>query len=362
MEDPISAPEALDREKALVLAAVAARAWCLRTSDDAAPGRQLVASLMEAAAWASRARRHRGLAPMTVADLIEALALPASEWLPGAGDFVLVEENQPTAVCLDFVDDAGGFALEEVEQGIIKTVMSNIGGRPDAAEVYTSFRKFLVEHAWASVADAARLCRTVGVDLARLFSEVPVDARVVVGETEYFFPCLRCGWPMALQGESLSCARSPSCIKAGARYRHLDGKLVALGRLEPPAPVVCSGNAALRPGLWRYTVLPGLEELSLQKRLLAIPEVEVELWPFIDAYDLDVRLRDHRWRVDVKDHVSPMRLARHLAERPAREPTWIVVPDERRDQVSVLARVVPPDARYHFASSTEFVRRVKGES
>lgn len=362
MEDPISAPEALDREKALVQAAVAARAWCLRSSDDASSGGQLVASLMEAAAWASRARRHRALETMTVANLIEALTRPASEWLPGAGDFILVEESQPTAVCIDFVDDAGGFALEEVEQGIIKTVMSNIGGRPNAAAVYTSFRRFLVEHAWAPVSDAALMSRTVGVDLARLFGEVPADARVVVSDAEFFFPCPRCSWPMALQGESLSCARSATCIKAGARYRHLDGKLVALSRSEPPAPVACSGNAALRPGLWRYTVLPGLEELSLQKRLLAIPEVEVELWPFIDAYDLDVRLRDHQWRVDVKDHVSPMRLARHLAERPAREPTWIVVPDERRDQVSVLARVVPPEARYHFASSSEFVRRVKGES
>lgn len=139
-----------------------------------------------------------------------------------------------------------------------------------------------------------------------------------------------------------------------------DSGIVALGPLKAPTPIPCDAHCALLPGIWRYTVLPGLEELDLAARLEQIPGVRVELWPYVDAYDLDVRLGDASWRVDVKDHAFANGLARHLVARPTLETTWIVVPDARRDQVALLRRGVPSDAGYRFASSSDFVRRVTG--
>src|SRR5690606_7612003 len=139
------------------------------------PGRELVAQLMQAAAWTSRARRHRGLAPMTVADLVRAFSAPIDEWLPGAGSFLLVEDGQPSPICMDLGDDAGSSALAEAEQRVIKTVMNNLAGHPEAARVYTEFRKFIVEHAHAPTAEAAKIVRSVGLDLAQIYVRVAVD-------------------------------------------------------------------------------------------------------------------------------------------------------------------------------------------
>ena len=358
MTDDLDAPDALDREKALMLAAVAATAWCTRGG--ARQGQQVIERVMSAASWVSRARRNHGLPAVGVAELVAAFSEPVGTWLPGAGSFALVEDGQLTSICNDLADDAGGSPLAEVEQDVIRAAMNNLQGRVDEEVAYRAFRRFLVEHAHAELSDAAAALRQVGLDLARVYQRIPASAVTRMEGREAFFPCPRCGWPMHVQGSAVSCHRSPTCIAAGARFDLSDGSLVGLSKLPPPSPVSPEGVAALRPGVWRFTVLPGLEELALERRLREIEDVEVHLWPFVDAYDLDVRRGPLHWRIDVKDHSSVTSLARHLNEHPVREPTWIVVPEARREQVPRLQRLVDPDALYFFADAREIVRRVKG--
>ena len=357
--ETMAAPEALDTDKALVLAASAAAAWCSRGTPAAAPGRKLVESLMQAASWVSRARRHRQLAPIPVAELVDCFIRPSTEWLPGGPGVVLVEGGTASPICLELAEDSGTSPLAEVEQRVIETVMGNIAGRPDAAGVYRRFRRFIVEHAHARHADAVAEVGAVGVDLASVYGEVSVDARIVLRGEQQFYPCPRCRWPMRVAGAQVSCASSTTCLGAGARFTLREGALVALGPLESPSPVRCAGAAAVRVGLWRYTVLPGLEELDLGARLEGLPGVEVTLWPHLDQYDLDVRAGKERWRVDLKDYASAMGLARQLQARPVHEVTWVVVPDAKRGQIPVLQRLVPEEARYLFAHSSQFVREVR---
>lgn len=361
-EEAVAATETLDREKALTLSALAAKGWCARATPDHTPNRELLAALMSATAWVNRSRRHRRLDILAVYDLTNSFARAVSEWLPGAGDFALVEDGQPTPICLDYADEAGSSVLEEVEQRVIKLAMINVAGDRNAVQRYTEFRRFLVTNAFAAQCEAAEAIQRVGLDLARCYGHVAASARGVLQGHEMFYPCPRCRWPMTRRGAVVSCERSPSCLNAGARFMSRGESLIALGPLQSPDPVVCEGQVALVPGVWRYTVLPGLEEIDLAKRLDAIPGAQVELWPYVDAYDLDVRIGERQWRVDVKDYASLLRLVRHLRERPARTPMWIVVPDIRREQVPVLQRNVPADAHYSFACTTEFIRLVRAAS
>lgn len=356
----LDAPEALDREKALTLAAVAARAWCGRASNDSSTGREVVRHLMLAASWASRARRHHALPPLGLPELVACLEQPVGEWLPRSGMFPLVEEGEPTSLCMDLADEAGASALAEVEQGVIKAVMNNLIGREDEAEAYTRFRRFLVEHAHATEGAASEATQEVGLALSRVYQRIAASSIVQVNGQDAFYPCPRCRWPMVVRGSLVSCHRSPTCLANGARFDLSEEGLVGLGRLSPPNAVAVDGMAALRPGVWRYTVLPGLEELDLAHRLQELPGTTVVLWPNVDDYDLDVVCGEYHWRVDVKDHSSAAGLARHLNEKPVRKQTWIVVPDVRRDQVPVLRRAVAEEANYRFASSSELVRRVRG--
>ncbi len=360
MIDALEAPDALDRDKALVLSALAATAWCARGGDSALEGKRLIERMMHAASWVSRARRHHRLPALIVAELVERLSEPVGTWLPSAGSLVLVKDGQPTPLCEDLADDAGGSPLAEVEQKVIRAAMSHIRGRDDEAATYTAFRRFLVEHAAVDYAVAAEALFPVGLELARVYEAVPTTARLRAHGREVFYPCPRCGWPMQVQDMSVSCHRSPTCLAAGAQFALREERLVGLGSLTAPTPASTDNVVALRPGIWRFTVLPGLEELALERLLGRIDGVEVELWPFVDAYDLDVRRGTHRWRIDLKDHSSVNSLARHLNENPVTEPTWIVVPSARREQVPRLQRLVDPGFGYLFADVGEIIRRVKG--
>lgn len=355
----LDASDAVDCEKALVLSAVAATAWCARGSGGSLDGRQVLARMMLAASWVSRSRRHRDLPPLSVADLVDNFTKPVETWLPSAGTLVLVEDGQPTAVCDDLADDASGSPLAEVEQRVIRKAMDNLRGRPNEEAAYTKFRRFLVEHAHAQHSEAGMALMPVGLDLAQVYERVGGMAVARLEGRDVFFPCPRCRWPMAVLGTSVTCRRSPTCIAAGARFDLREGRLVPLSKLSAPTPKPVDGMAALRPGVWRFTVLPGLEELELERRLAAIDGVEIRLWPFVDAYDLDVRRGAGHWRIDVKDHSSATSLAQHLNEKPVTAPTWIVVPAIRRDQVSRLQRLVSADMGYRFADVHEIVRRVQ---
>lgn len=353
---------ALTSEKAVTSAAIAAAGWCSRASGSPARGDELLMQLMDASAWATRHRRMHGAPALSLAEFTDALSRPLDEWLPGAGDFLLIDAREPTPICLELRDAAGASALEEVEQRVIKQAMMNLASRPEGAATYTEFRRFLVENAHAPRDAAARAVRKVGLDLGSVYGPPAETVRFATPAGDVLYPCPRCRWPMTVRESGVSCARSLSCLAAGARFAVRDGVLLPLGRLSAPSSVSFSESASLLPGIWRYTVLPGIEELALAERLRALQGVSVELWPYIDAYDLDVRRGESHWRIDVKDHASSVGLARYLAEHPARDHTWIVVPDYRRAQVPILRRLAASDVKFRFASSSEIVRNVKGDA
>lgn len=360
MSESLDAPEVLDLEKALALSARAAMAWCNRGDRDA-QSTPVTDALMQAAAWVARARRHQKQPPLSLRELVEAFETPIDEWLPSCDVLTLVEYGMATTDCEDLVEDMASSILEDIEQRVIRAAMHNLSGRLGEASTYTQFRRFLVEHAWASHEDAVRISLSVGLELNRLYEYIPGAARVSRDGAEFFYPCPRCRWPMSIRESLLSCRRSPSCLKAGAQFRLTANGLIALGRFVRPDPIPVAGNVSLRSGIWRYTVLPGLAELDLAARLEAVTDVEVQLWPYVDAYDLDVRRGEHHWCVDVKDYASVTALASHLRVHTPRRPTWIVVPDERKEQVSHLKRLVmqKTEIKYEFASSSELVRLVK---
>jgi hypothetical protein len=105
--------------------------------------------------------------------------------------------------------------------------------------------------------------------------------------------------------------------------------------------------------VWRFITVPGVPELQLERRLLAIPDVHIDMWPDRDRIDLAVRTLAGNWEVDVKDHADPVTIVENAPA--ARD---IVVPDHRRSQVQVLARMLP-DKRVWTINS--FVRRVRAD-
>ncbi|WP_033825780.1 MULTISPECIES: hypothetical protein [unclassified Kitasatospora] len=167
----------------------------------------------------------------------------------------------------------------------------------------------------------------------------------------FWAPCPLCQWTMRATYRpngtvGLECEDERHGL-LGARYRaesSAEGwRLTAQGELRTvPELLPVDGHVALPYALWLWVTLPGLLEIDLHDRLVAMAAT-VELWPFGDSYDLHVTLpgSPRRWRIDVKTWADPYGLAQNLRDDPD-DPgdLCIVVPEHLRGYLSVLRRGV----------------------
>ncbi|TDC91036.1 hypothetical protein E1292_43020 [Nonomuraea deserti] len=190
----------------------------------------------------------------------------------------------------------------------------------------------------------------------------------------WWFPCPVCRWPMKVT-EYRSSGRDygkaecfyPRHAETGAAYyfRPTDGGPPTLQPFaevirptpreaplhltvpdEPPQARSSDGCRALTRGVWRYTTVPGLAELRLHrelKRRLDGTGAEVRLWPMSDAYDHLVTVprpggEKMQFKADLKDytHVHTLGKTIHQAAGDRGGATYLVVPDHRVEQISLL--------------------------
>lgn len=352
--------------KALVFSAIAAQQWCesqRRESERIGTGKLLLTSLMTATSWVNRARRQTGDSSVRLDQLVVHWTQPASSWLHSMPDEPLVERGTPTLLCEELIADAGVDPSAEVEQKIVLRVMDTLSVRDDGAKRYTEFRRFIVEHGHAQEGQIQDIALDVGLPPSSLYESIPAECIDHLNGEDIFWPCPRCSWPMNKRLDEFSCLYDV-CKTAGARYKWRAGEaLIGLGDREAPASLTRRGRYRLRFGLWRYTLLPGLYELDLATRLIQLSKnIEVELWPYLDFYDIDVRKGAHHWRVDVKDYSSDRALGRSLAENPPAFLTHIVVPDRRSYQVRALRQLCKDIDTVRFCTVSDFSRMVEHES
>lgn len=343
----------VDRATAVAAAANAATAWF-----GEAPRVEALATVMHAMSLVGR------VAPDLLArkphEFIEVLRLPLAEWLGGGEDELLVEHDRPTSYCVDLVDEAGDDPAAELAQARVGASRAIFALRDDGDRGYRAFRLFLATHGHPRRLEAMRGVAASSVDLADLYEVIPGDCRFLHDGEECLIACPRCSWPMRVDATNVECASS-ACRADGARYRRQPSGLVPLGSRTAPIPIAIADRVRLRRGVWRYTLLPGLVELDLARRLEAIAGTAVELWPQRDRYDLLVHRGDRTWRVDVKDWSSPVSLARSLQRRGVEDGVWIVIPEHRARHVDILADRCC-DLRCRFATVRTFIEDVEQES
>jgi hypothetical protein len=307
--------------------------------------------------------------------LLDRFRAPTSEWIDEAESVPLLESTysglQTTSYTEFLLDEYGPEPRLEVAQKVVKTVRQSLfeaSDRQEAETQYRAFRQRLIEEPVRPKIEAMTFAKAHGVSLHDLFEvHIPDSCRVSVGEEEVCVPCPRCGYPLRREKDStngepvrLSC-QSPRCAGEGATVDvWMDGRcrVGAGASYEPPPLRETDGLVCLRRGIWRYTVLPGLIEVELRDRLAQKSDVEVTMWPELDAYDLRVDTPDASYQVDVKDWTLPRYGIRRLPPRSPDQPTmYIVVPDGRADHLTTLDEADQPPG-YHVEAMTHFVNRV----
>lgn len=349
-----------DLTVALAKCAVAAIRW----HDRQLEGVARLGAITDAMAWAGRAAGGR-LPARTVTDFLSLMKRPSVEYLPGADALPLVDEAGASDHAQDLVAELGdalsGMELEaEVVQSHIGHARTILGRHPDGTLRYRAFRRFLIDHPYATFDVVQDGLLAADVQPGLLYEAIPPSRRHRRPSGEVVYPCPRCRWPMPIVGDLVQCS-SPACRDAGARFRCRtgDAPLLALGTLSAPEPVAVSADMAqLRRGVWRYTLLPGLVELALADRLNRLDGVSVELWPERDRYDLRIRVGTHTWVVDVKDWGSAPALARHLSHVEPPELVHIVVPAHKKQQLGVL-RERCPNRKFAFCTDRQLVEAVR---
>ena len=262
-------------------------------------------------------------------------------------------------------DSAGMVSDQDLQSQIEQESVYELLSKPGDQIKYEQARADLIRTPAGPVATLSELMLPTKV--ADMYNDIPYEA-IYEG---WWFACPICGWPMRiflrenariLTG-SVRCWHQPHAdmgasyifrpTGAGAPvlapalpYERPPGRESVLYPVIEPSPqaVPVAGCKALARGVWRYTTIPGIPELSLRDKLLE-RGISVQLWPVLDSYDLKVDINTHNgpktFKVDVKDFTSATMLGNlvHAQEGDKGGAQWLVVPDYRDKQVPLLSGV-----------------------
>jgi hypothetical protein len=268
-------------------------------------------------------------APASVPEFYELCEQPLSEWGVEIDDEIASSESllffgEPTELTIELAEAFGGSVLSQEQGKIATALLQHCREHSQGAQIYTDFRKFIIEHPVLSNQELVEAKGNfgLGVGLSDLLDEC-------------YEPIPSCH---ELEGNFYAC---PYCY--------------ALAGIDPQKQVIANSNCnrcppgrrlkrkiklpdnclKLKRGIERFWFYPGRAEIQLYQKLVDIG-LDVELYPECDSYDIRIKFNDGEvWALDLKDYSNPYLLVRNLGDEPVpSEPEWnvayIVIPAERK--------------------------------
>ncbi|MEU3599598.1 hypothetical protein ABZ714_12865 [Streptomyces sp. NPDC006798] len=215
-------------------------------------------------------------------------------------------------------------------------------------DTYVTSRRFLIEHPAGHRALLGDIIADRRICLPwRGYQELSPDQVHYVSETVgWWWPCPECRWPMAVRQGTARCRYMPHV----ARYRIVTGRTRGSQpdlsrtdegpRVAKPRAASTEGAVRVDPGVWRFVVVPGANELRIAG-LLEKLGCRVCLWPDGDSYDLHVSVGPGgpEFRLDVKEYRSSHRLCADL--RASRTRATILLPHSHEYQYDAVRSALP---------------------
>jgi hypothetical protein len=265
--------------------------------------------------------------PVDLEELVHCAQRPLYEWVPtlsGAqfDEYLgarLLNDSQVTRECLDLANLEDG----DAEHQFFEFLMQRCQALPEEAgqRLYVAWRKAVIENPLAD-------------SYAVFLQEPTLSAHIAIALelVDFFYE--------PVSAALVEDGRLALCPVTGTRLRRVDGRWISESRdpdvqqrlavsgprFIPYSPQVIELKRSVRT-FWCH---PGRYELELAARASELGW-STELWPRFDCIDLLVWRKTGRQRfaVDVKDHLSPSRLARLFEGFKAfrRHQRLVVVPD-----------------------------------
>lgn len=301
--------------------------------------------------------------PQSVPDLFAWCRRPLVEWpvsLPDnscGNQDTLLDGSRITNLCDEWAEHNVMDVEAELSQRKIITDVRKICHSLEQQQSYVAFRRMLIEKSVITQLELQQAM--IEADLAPLGDRLKscyIEAPACHQDKGEYRCCLVCGGLLLRSQRDDFVCENERC--------RVNGEFVTGNRLKAEQGVLW-----LRREFRRFIVAPGIAELRLHQKLSEIEgNLELELWPAFDNYDILTRFPDGEvWAVDVKDQANPYLLA-IKAVAPPDDPHWdrafFVFPDHRRREQPDYMRAFKNHTkvlagRVEAAFEAEFVARVK---
>jgi REase associating with pPIWI_RE/pPIWI_RE three-gene island domain Y len=240
------------------------------------------------------------------------------------GSDTLLFFGEPTELTIELAEAFGGSTLSQEQSRIATILLQRCQAHSQGAQIYTKFRRFIVEHPVLSDRELieAKGDFGLGIGLSDLLEECYEIAPLCYQLEGNFYACPYCHALSAVDSRGQAIA-NPNCNRCPPG-RRLKKKV----KLE-------SDSLKLKRGIERFWFYPGRAEIRLYDKLTELG-LQVELYPERDRYDLRVTFPDGKvWALDLKDYFNPYLLVKRLGDEPIpKDPPWdeayIVIPNERK--------------------------------
>lgn len=214
---------------------------------------------------------------------------------------------------------------EEKESSIVENIL-NICREQQLDEDYVKIRTFLSNpnHAVMDAKKLQRFKRRIPNDeLANLF----IACYEEVAYISNYKKCPNCGWTLKQREGAWHCNKDQTCRQLAnftnlKRFEENEGKMYRM-----------------KPGVQKYTLLPGMAEEEIAKRLRE-KGYTISIYPNIDEEDIAIVFDDYSVYIDVKDYRNPYTLAQYLIQKKPSKNSWYVIPSYHEEIFPAYKQIV----------------------
>ncbi len=276
----------------------------------------------------------------SISDFIRQMQAPIRTWWPYENlpegidpDGHLVNEElqipiyvEELLLDIDELSETQKFNAAELklvlENRRIKEALQKARDDPELEKAYVELRRFIIEHPWINVENGIEISQGARHLMGNLtdFYEAP---SINMRHDGKYWLCPRC------QGILIWANDQPRCANVGLCDRLVDFR---------QAETILGDIRTLKMTFRKRVQLPGLAELALYTQLSQCPDVDVQLWPNVDQYDLSVKKNGKfHWAIDVKDYASEFSLSALIRKNPSHQTkgtTFIYAIPDHREQIN----------------------------
>jgi hypothetical protein len=230
--------------------------------------------------------------PGSYYDLISLCYKPLSEWE------MIRNENYQDKTLLLPDGNLSDFALEitqSKDNDLIVELMKKFRRDKDGQKKYTYARRFLIENPVIKMLEFRKKrlnhkFSEVFEEISGLYEKPPLSSE----KNNKYHICESCSWIANFNKYNQKSCSSSSCSNDSIEVAAAESYL------------------RVKKDVMTFVVNPGKAELEILDKINQFTNIETELWPYFDAFDIELNSNNEKWALDVKDYIDPKNLAASL--------------------------------------------------